>query len=236
MLPAAALCTHCCVYKQRPLGGYTDMSGPDLSLMHRLAGLRLSPRSETPGVLALSQHFNHLDTMQNHSGPIDVIFANAYSAEVFSKTAFRNCNYDLALNRAGQALQIYTNMRDFATTPGQKTVVESLIGACRELITVFHASHHASMVFQQTVIPRSPEFSLRHYAGEAMDHINNLDCSIEMYNTALQKRSDSMATVQNWGGYLQRPAKDMSIVNQLRVHYGIYPHVEKFDSDRAYVR
>jgi len=182
--------------------------------------------------LALSQHFNHLDTMQNHSGPIDVIFANAYSAEVFSKTAFRNCNYDLALNRAGQALQIYTNMRDFATTPGQKTVVESLIGACRELITVFHASHHASMVFQQTVIPRSPEFSLRHYAGEAMDHINNLDCSIEMYNTALRARAANDAAIQNWGGLLQRPPKDESIVTQLKHRYELVPYVEKFDADR----
>lgn len=217
-------------------GTLTDMSDLDQNLMHQLGRLRLSPESKTPAVLALSQHVNHLNALDNRSEPIEIIFANALSAELAAKSAFRSGNYPLAMQCGDRALRIYTNMRDYTKSSMQRTVLEALIGACKELITVFNASDYASKCLHKTQSHLSTEFSRRQDATEAMEHIDRLDCSIEMYNTALQKRSDSMATVQNWGGFLQRPAKDMSIVNQLRVHYGIYPHVEKFDSDRAYMR
>jgi len=214
----------------------TDMSDLDQNLMHQLGRLRVSSQSKTPAVLALSQHFNHLDTLEIRPDPIEIIFANALSAELAAKSSFKSGDYSRAMQCGRQALQIYINMLDYVKFPMQKTVLEALISACKELITVFNASEHASICFHRTQSELSTEFSRRLDAKEAMDHIDRLDCSIEMYNAALQKRSDSMATVQSWGGYLQRPAKDMSIVNLLRVHYKIAPHVEKFDSDREYMR
>jgi len=69
-----------------------------------------------------------------------------------------------------------------------------------------------------------------------MEHINNLDLSIELYNTALHRRIGNLAQLRNWGGNLHRSVRDMEVVEKLGSLYDMYPQIQKFDTHNDLIR
>jgi len=127
-------------------------------------------------------------------------------------------------------------MRCHATNEIQVAVVDSFIFACKQMIAAFGASMHASGFFHKSSDFTSEQASHAHYVTQSMEHINNLDLSIELYNTALHRRIGNLAQLRNWGGNLHRSVRDMEVVEKLGSLYDMYPQIQKFDTHNDLIR
>jgi len=219
------------------------------NLMNQLASLQLSPNNGMPRMLALNQHFQHLDTVQRQvdtrqpdygntfsqmQGQPDILqtyFQEAFVNEVRAKICYRQHNNLGARQFISAALHTYTSMRSHAKTTIQIGKVDGLIRACKELQTVFLASVDVAHLFNRPRSDMTPSL-----ATLTMTHMDRLDCGIELYNRNLEMRVNNAMELTNWGGILHRSHHDQLVVNILKNAFGVFPHVEKFDADRGVMR